>query len=223
MLLEVIPGSGFCSNCFILHNKEDARVLIIDLGLPGSQTNFVLKTALEKIAETKTEKLAIEVFLTHCHIDHILGADNLQGFSQVKFSASPLAAKHINARDNVTLLSMARSSTKITYSIHQTYKDGTLISFPNTELEVIHAPGHTDGSAVIYDRRSRTLFAGDVVFAQGASGRVDLPTGNRKVLLNSLGKLAKLKIDHLYPGHGIALHQNVRENILAAKSMLESY
>lgn len=223
MQLEVIPGSGFCSNCFIIHNQEDARVLIVDLGLPGNQTNFALRTALEKLAETKSDQLVIEVFLTHCHIDHILGADNLQGFPQVTFSASPLTAKHINARDSVTLLSMAQSLPKITYSVTQTYDDRTLLDFPNAELEVFHAPGHTDGSAVIYDRQSRSLFAGDVVFAGGASGRVDLPTGNRKVLLESLKKLANLRIEHLYPGHGTVLHQNIRENILTAKSMLEKY
>ena len=65
------------------------------------------------------------------------------------------------------------------------------------------------------------MFAGDVVFAGGACGRVDFPTGNRQVMISTLGKVAELDIKHLYSGHGPDMHKNIKANILSAKRMME--
>ncbi len=217
--VEIIRGEGLNSNIFILKSDDEEKILVIDLGLDGLQTNFALKKALEKITK-KMNNFQIEVFLTHCHIDHILGSDNLAGYANVQYSASPQTAKHINEKDAVTLLSMYGSG-EINYSIEKIYNDTEKISFEGADLEVIHSPGHTDGCAVIYDKKSKSLFAGDVVFAGAGCGRVDLPTGNRTTLITSLSKLAELELEHLYSGHGPDLHTNVKENLLAAKRMLE--
>ncbi len=219
MQVKVIRGEGLNSNIFILKSENDEKILVIDLGLDGLQTNFALKKTLEKMTK-KIDAFQIEVFLTHCHIDHILGNDNLAGFANVRYSASSQTAKHINEKDAVTLLSMYGSG-EISYSIEKIYKDNEKISFEGADLEVIYAPGHTDGCAAIYDKKSKSLFSGDVVFAGAGCGRVDLPTGDRTTLITSLSKLADLELEHLYSGHGPDLHTNVKENIIAAKRMLE--
>lgn len=219
MQVEVIRGEGLNSNIFILKSDNEKKILVIDLGLDGLQTNFALKKKLEKITQ-KMNNFEIEVFLTHCHIDHILGSDNLAGFTNVQYSASPQTAKHINESDAVTLLSMYGVG-EINYSVDKIYNDTEKISFVGADLEVIHSPGHTDGCAAIYDKISKSLFAGDVVFAGAGCGRVDLPTSNRTALIASLGKLAELEVEHLYSGHGPDLHTGIKENILAAKRMLE--
>lgn len=219
MQLEIIRGEGLNANIFILKSDNEKKILVIDLGLDGHQTNFALKRTLEKITK-KMNDFQIEVFLTHCHIDHILGSDNLAGFAKVQYSASPQTAKHINEKDAVTLLSMYGGG-EINYTVERIYNDKEKISFVGADLEVMHSPGHTDGCAVIYDKISKSLFAGDVVFAGAGCGRIDLPTGKRTALIASLSKLAELELEHLYSGHGPDLHSNVKENILAAKRMLE--
>ena len=218
MQLEIIRGQGLTSNVFILIENSKKKIVIIDLGLSGTFTNFELRNKLNEIFKGDTE-VEIEVFLTHCHLDHILGSDNLSNFKNIQYSASPHTAKHINEKDAVTLISLYGGS--INYSVTKTYDNIERIPFEGAELEVYHAPGHTDGCAVIYDKMSKSLFAGDVVFAGAGCGRVDLPTGNRKTLSNSLAKLAELEVEHLYSGHGPDLHKNVQENIQAAKGMLD--
>ena len=218
MRLKKIQGAILSSNIFILANDAIQKMVIIDLGMNGDHTNFKLKNGLHEFMKNK--KYEIEVFLTHCHLDHILGYDNLTEYKDVQYSASPLTAKHINEKDAVTLLPMYGG--EIDFTVTKTYQDREKIPFGEIDLEVIHAPGHTDGCAVIFEQKSKSLFSGDVVFARGGCGRVDLPTGNRKVLNDTLSKLAELEPSHLYSGHGPHIaFANVKENILTAKRLLE--
>ncbi|MFW9922145.1 MAG: MBL fold metallo-hydrolase [Candidatus Thorarchaeota archaeon] len=216
-----IEGKGLSSNCFIISNTTKDKVIIIDLGLNGQFTNFKLKKELMTFAKNDFE-IPIEVFLTHCHLDHILGFDNLSDFKNVTYSSSQLTAQHINSRDAVTLLSMF-SKAKIEFTVTKQYSDEEILPLNGEEIMVLHTPGHTDGSACLYDKKEKALFAGDLVFAGGGVGRVDLPTGNQKVILSSLEKLTKMDIQHLYSGHGPNLHSRIRENILLAKQQMESW
>jgi glyoxylase-like metal-dependent hydrolase (beta-lactamase superfamily II) len=77
-----------------------------------------------------------------------------------------------------------------------------VIDCGDSKLQVIHSPGHTTGSIVLYDKDSKSLFSGDTVFADGGVGRWDLATGNFNALLKSVKKLTRLDVHALYPGHG---------------------
>ena len=66
-------------------------------------------------------------------------------------------------------------------------KDGFDVG--SVKLEIINTPGHSKGSICLYEKANKVLFSGDTVFPQGSFGRVDLPTGNLKELVNSLEKL----------------------------------
>ena len=66
---------------------------------------------------------------------------------------------------------------------------------------MIYTPGHTPGCMCLYDEKSKTLFSGDTVFANGSFGRYDFPGGNGKQLRYSIENLSKLDINNLYPGH----------------------
>ncbi len=69
-------------------------------------------------------------------------------------------------------------------------------------LEVLHTPGHTEGSVCLLARDDGLLFAGDTLFA-GGWGRVDLPGGNREQMVDSLARLARLEDGlRVLPGHG---------------------
>ena len=218
MKIHIVRGTGLCSNCFILESETENKLLIIDLGLPGLLSGFNLKKAVDKITK-KDKDFEIEVFLTHCHVDHVTGANNLKNYSNKVFSASQPAAKHINTRDKVTLIS--RYKLKIPFVVTKIYKDNDIITIDDTQLKVIYAPGHTDGSTVLYEIKGKNLFSGDVVFAGGGVGRMDFPTGNKQEMIHTLSKLSELELNGLYCGHGEELFQKVRKNILDVKNMLE--
>ena len=77
---------------------------------------------------------------------------------------------------------------------------GDKIKFGNSELEVLHTPGHSKDSMCLLGEGK--IFTGDTIFV-GNCGRVDLPGGSAKELYHSLNDvLAKLDDDlEILPGH----------------------
>jgi hydroxyacylglutathione hydrolase len=80
--------------------------------------------------------------------------------------------------------------------------EGSVIRFGQIRLEVLHTPGHTEGSVCLLDADSRLVFSGDTLF-RGSFGRVDLPGGSADAMAESLARLAALDPDlRVLPGHG---------------------
>ena len=81
--------------------------------------------------------------------------------------------------------------------------EGDKIKFGNSELELIHTPGHSPGSITFYNTQQKFMIAGDVLF-YGSIGRTDFPGGNHETLINTIKtKLFPLGNDYkVYSGHG---------------------
>ncbi len=80
--------------------------------------------------------------------------------------------------------------------------EGSVIRFGGIRLDVLHTPGHTEGSVCLLAEGERLLFTGDTLFA-GAWGRTDLPGGSVDQMVDSLGRLAVMDPDlAILPGHG---------------------
>ncbi len=115
---------------------------------------------------------------THHHFDHTLGNEamaKLTGAKIIQHEASEL--KH-----------------------DLTVTDGDKITFGDSELSIIHTPGHSkDGICLVGDGK---IFSGDTLFV-GNCGRIDLPGGSSKELYRSLFEIISHLDDNLvlYPGH----------------------
>ena len=94
--------------------------------------------------------------------------------------------------------------------------DSETVSVAGIDLEVLHAPGHTEGSVMFAMSRvpdgvpadaevDRTLITGDVLFA-GSIGRTDLPGGSHEAMQDSLRRVVHPRPDSslVLPGHGPA-------------------
>jgi hydroxyacylglutathione hydrolase len=80
--------------------------------------------------------------------------------------------------------------------------EGSRIQFGEIDLDVLHTPGHTEGSVCLVARAADRLFTGDTLFA-GGWGRTDLPGGSESQLVDSLARLAGLPGElRVLPGHG---------------------
>jgi glyoxylase-like metal-dependent hydrolase (beta-lactamase superfamily II) len=78
--------------------------------------------------------------------------------------------------------------------------DGDKIKFGNSELTILHTPGHSkDSMCLVGDGK---IFSGDTLFV-GTCGRVDLPGGDARELYHSLVDVLRKLDDNLimYPGH----------------------
>jgi len=73
----------------------------------------------------------------------------------------------------------------------------------DTDLKVLHTPGHTKGSVSIYSESRKVVFTGDTLFFHSI-GRSDVPLGDEALLESSIReRLFTLPEDtRVFPGHG---------------------
>ncbi|MEM3065168.1 MAG: hydroxyacylglutathione hydrolase family protein [Candidatus Nitrosotenuis sp.] len=115
---------------------------------------------------------------THYHFDHTLGNETLS-----KQTGAPI---------------VQHKASTIKHDI--AVSDGDKIKFGNSELTVIHTPGHSKDSMCLVG--DGVIFSGDTLFV-GTCGRVDLPGGDARELYHSLVNVLRNLDDDLlmYPGH----------------------
>lgn len=78
--------------------------------------------------------------------------------------------------------------------------------------EILHTPGHTQGSVCLYNEAERALISGDTLFYQ-SWGRTDLIGGSERQIHQSLARIADYCDENtkVYPGHehyGFTLGEN---------------
>jgi glyoxylase-like metal-dependent hydrolase (beta-lactamase superfamily II) len=138
-------------------------------------------------------------------------------------------------RENITILShekeanqlekpnleyidpLTKSSNIQPIIIDKKLKNAEKIAIGNLQLEILHTPGHTEGSMCLWESEKRILFSGDTIFPEGSFGRVDFPGSNSMDLVTSLESIASLEINSLLAGHMTPdLSYEVNENVLAS-------
>jgi len=82
-------------------------------------------------------------------------------------------------------------------------RDGDTLRCGSTELQIMHTPGHTQGSVCVLLPAENKLIAGDTLFRDSV-GRTDLPGGSYKKIMESLhGPVMALPDETIVvPGHG---------------------
>ena len=185
----------FQENTFVLHDESGACV-IID---PGCESAAEQEMITSYIAEQ--ELLPVKILNSHCHIDHILGIS----FIAKKYSIPlyihradlPLMERSI---EQASMFGLELSEVPHADSFME---DGNVIGFGDSELSVLHLPGHSPGGLGFYQQNQGFVIVGDVLF-NGSIGRTDLPGGDYDVLISSIReKLLCLDEETLvYCGHG---------------------
>ncbi|MDI6887207.1 MAG: MBL fold metallo-hydrolase [Candidatus Thermoplasmatota archaeon] len=207
-------SSGYDSNVYLILDKE---AVVIDTGT-GQGAHFKkLAGGIEKICDL--QKIA-KIILTHCHFDHCGGAEKLRNLTKADVLIHELDFNAIRIGDNVITGARLFGGSQEPLEVK---KIGEKIEVGNIKLKVIHTPGHTKGSVSLYDNKNKSLFSGDTVFADGATGRWDLPTGSYEALLSSVKKISLLEVENLYPGHGRFVEGNGKEHIKLALEFLEGF
>jgi glyoxylase-like metal-dependent hydrolase (beta-lactamase superfamily II) len=84
-------------------------------------------------------------------------------------------------------------------------EDGLLVGLERYPAQVLHTPGHTQGSVCLHFAPLKLLIAGDTLF-EGSIGRTDLPGGNFDQIIDSIHTrlLALPDETRVLPGHGSA-------------------
>ena len=189
-IITVCVGSAG-TNAYILHDKQSLTGVVID---PGAD-------ALQILAEITKRGLDIgAILLTHAHFDHIGAADEVAEKLGIPIYASEYEA-HAASDPNLNGAAYFRRSDVMTTAVDILMPDTTL-DIGDSKLQIIHTPGHTQGSLCFYAPAEGALFSGDTLFRE-SYGRYDLPSGDFAALKQSLAKLLALpESTTVYPGHG---------------------
>ncbi|MFH1821809.1 MAG: MBL fold metallo-hydrolase [Methanobacteriota archaeon] len=207
MEIHQIGGLGFDSNIYLI---IDEVVTLID---SGTGKNF--KIVKQNLSEFGLKPSDIKLLInTHCHFDHTGGnMDFLKAGCEVAIHESE--ADLLRRGDRFVTMANFFGEDLEPIEVARELRGGDRVSLGKALLEVIHTPGHTHGGICLHEPNLGALFSGDTVFC-GDVGRTDLPTSNGNELTRSLRKLAGLKLESLYPGHGPFAEKDAHEQILAA-------
>jgi hydroxyacylglutathione hydrolase len=137
----------------------------------------------------KESQVALQyILLTHKHYDHT------DALAQVR-KAFPSAKPVIHELDAGEVRASARGAIGV--------RDGDRLPFGDDEIEMIHTPGHTDGSTCFIYKGM--IFTGDTLFA-GSIGRTNGPhfgyDDHRKNIRSKILSLPEETV--VLPGHGPA-------------------
>ena len=192
--LRLIPVTPFQQNCSLLWDTQTMEGILVD---PGGEAEKIMKAAKSLEVTLK------EIWLTHGHLDHAGGAQDIRDSLGIAV-IGPHKDDQFWMDDiekhwaNYGHAGMGKNIVPDRY-----LEDGQTLSLGSVEFGVAHTPGHTPGHVVIYNQEIKIAFVGDVLF-RGSIGRTDFPKGNHQQLLDSITtKLWPLGGDMRFvPGHG---------------------
>ncbi len=197
MKIAKFEFSLFGINTYVVVDPATKDCAIIDPGMINDRereamTNFIDRNGLH----------VTHLINTHLHIDHAIGDAFVKATYGVPVEGH-VADNALGERmaQQAQMFGMGEEATAV--SVERPLKEGDVIKIGEGELKVLHVPGHSPGSLVLYDEADGFVIAGDVLF-QGSVGRTDLPGGDQAQLLSGIKeKLYSLPDDTVvYPGHG---------------------
>jgi hydroxyacylglutathione hydrolase len=192
MIRETIPVGLLQCNCTILGDETSREAIVID---PGYDIPRIL-TLLAKHQLTVKQ-----IVITHAHIDHIASAHTLK-----QHTGAPIV---YNQADLPLVAIMSTQAGWFDLAVptvrppDHSPADGEAITIAGIRADVLHTPGHTEGSLCLHIPAASLLIAGDTLFAGGV-GRTDLPGGSHGQLIASIrDRLLPLPDETaVSPGHG---------------------
>jgi hydroxyacylglutathione hydrolase len=186
--IEVGAFGPWETNAYLVWDGGSTDALVLDPGM-GAAEPLVQRTSANGL------RLHL-VANSHGHVDHIF--DNA---AIVRSNGAPLA---IHPDDAYRLAGHNSYGFAVERSVAtQDLHEGDQLAIGDLTFDVLHTPGHTEGSVCLYEERAGLLLAGDVLFA-GSYGRTDLPGGDDELMVSSLTRLARELPDavRVLPGHG---------------------
>jgi glyoxylase-like metal-dependent hydrolase (beta-lactamase superfamily II) len=192
MIHEIFPVGPLQCNCSIIGDETTRDAMIID---PGDDIADVLAIIQKHNLKVR------QIVITHAHIDHVGGAMKLR-----QATGAPIL---LNENDYALLKMLdvqaawlgMRSPGEV--KIDRSVGDADKVEAGPLVANVIHTPGHTEGSICLHFPTEQKLIAGDTLFA-GSIGRTDLPGGSFDKIIRSLHQKVLALPDEtiVVPGHG---------------------
>jgi hydroxyacylglutathione hydrolase len=191
MKIVAIPNGMFAENCYLVIDEQAGECAIVD---PGEEAGLIL----HKVQQSGTKPIAI--WLTHAHVDHVLGVPRIVQETGAPVSLHPADRPLYDAVPEQAAWFGLAPGAPLPAPDHE-LSHGMRLRVGTIDVDVRHAPGHSPGSVCFV--AAGVVLSGDVLFA-GSIGRTDLPGGDFETLIASIEReLLPLSDDTIvYSGHG---------------------
>ncbi len=193
VLVETFPVGPLGCNCAVVADPETKEAIVLD---PGDEPERILDVL------RRNELKAVALVHTHAHFDHVGVTARIK-----KETGAPIFLHE----SDLPLYERLREQGRIfgfdfeaPEGVDRFLAEGDRVPCGGGFLEVLHTPGHTQGSVCLRLPGDRPLlFSGDTLFRRSI-GRTDLPGGSTPQILSSIEtKLLTLPGDlEVLPGHG---------------------
>jgi len=162
----------------------DHHVIVVDPASPYPEEQVRLDEAMEWFMVEK-------IFLTHHHLDHVGGAEDLK------------------ARTGAPIAAHALTAERVGFEVDEIIEDGDILATDAGFWKAVHTPGHASGHLCLHNPGLGFLVAGDMVAGVGTI-LLDPPEGNLGLYLDSLALLKSLQPRTLLPAHGPPIEDGER-------------
>jgi glyoxylase-like metal-dependent hydrolase (beta-lactamase superfamily II) len=172
--LEVVslPNGQLSQNCYLVADRRTREAVIID---PGEEPAMFL-------AELDTRAWALRaIWLTHAHVDHIIGVGAVKRATGVPIHLHPLDRRIYDALPQFGAWLGKELEPPPPPDV--ALEAGGRLGVGGFEFEVRFTPGHSPGSVSFAG--NGMVFGGDVLFS-GSVGRTDLPGGDFATLMSTI-------------------------------------
>lgn len=189
IIVRRFVGGPLLTDCYALI-APGAEAIVVDA--PRDAWRSALDAAREAGATV------VLVIATHGHWDHVTDLARVQE-EGISVGAHPA--------DEYMLRDPHGQGLEIPFvvdpvTIDEPLGEGDRLGLGNSEVRVLHTPGHTPGSVTLYLPAEGMLFTGDTLL-KGGAGHTAEPGASLEALAASVRRLAALpEATLVYPGHG---------------------
>ncbi|RHW34112.1 MBL fold metallo-hydrolase [Lysinibacillus yapensis] len=179
---------------------KDKLPILIDTGF-GSDAEETEQ--LIRKAGVSPEELHL-IVNTHYHSDHVGGNFHFQKNVGVRIAAHRWDADIINSCDSEACCSEWLDQPVEPYRVDRKLSDNDEIATGSGTLKVLHTAGHTLGHICLYEPGKEILVCGDLFHKNDVGWLNNFREGVASIQrsIESLDRLARLRIRKVYSGHG---------------------
>jgi glyoxylase-like metal-dependent hydrolase (beta-lactamase superfamily II) len=195
-----------------LYVKVMAGVIFTSQGVVIVDTFLFPQETLEllDLVRRKSKNGVLYVINTQSHSDHIYGNYLFDGAEVVAHELCRQALQRRGEEELNEVKERIPELAEVQLRLPSiTFNEELTLRLGNKTLRLMHRPGTTPDSIVVYVREDKVLFAGDTVMPVPY-----IMDGDRLELMESLRAIGKLSLDSVVQGHGGVLLRGEIKTIL---------
>ncbi len=204
-----------------LYVKVTAGVIFTSQGVVVIDTQLFLQETSEllDLVRRRSKNGVRYVINTHSHSDHVYGTYLFDGAEVISHELCRQTLQEHGEKDLEEAKDRIPELAEVQLRLPSiTFTEELTLRLGNKTLRLMHTPGTTPDSIVVYVREDKVLFAGDTVMPVPY-----IVDGDRLELKESLRAIGKLSLDNIVQGHGgVLLRGEIKATLKSSIAYLDT-